>query len=112
MNTPEIQEDEMYLLLRHGDITKFNELRKQGKECNLRNADLRSLDLREMDARGLDFTDGFLRQSDLRGVDFSETVLKGVSINSARISGTLFPIELSAEEITLSLLHGTRMRYR
>jgi hypothetical protein len=27
-------------------------------------------------------------------------------------AGTLFPLELSAEEITFSLLHGTRMRYR
>ncbi|MFO7636044.1 MAG: GNAT family N-acetyltransferase [Clostridia bacterium] len=43
---------------------------------------------------------------------FSETRLDGASINAAKVSGTLFPRELSAEEITLSLLHGTRMRYR
>jgi len=112
MNTPEPQVADMYQLLRHGDVAKFNELRAQGVECDLRNADLRGMDLRQFDPRGLDMTDCFLRQSDLRGVDFSETVLNGVSISGAKISGTLFPVELSAEEINLSLLHGTRMRYR
>ncbi len=112
MNTPEIKEDEMYQLLRCGDILKFNEIRSQGKKCDLRNADLRGLDLREIDVKGLDMSNSYLRQSDLRGVDFSETVLNGVSISGSKISGTLFPIELSAEEINLSLLHGTRMRYR
>jgi hypothetical protein len=38
--------------------------------------------------------------------------LEGASINSAKISGTYFPPSLSAEEITLSLVHGTRLRYR
>jgi uncharacterized protein YjbI with pentapeptide repeats len=112
MNTPEIKQDEMYQLLRSGNIARFNELKAGGKECDLRNADLRGLDLRELDAKGLDISNGYLRQSDLRGVDLSETVLEGVSISGAKISGTLFPKELSAEEINLSLLHGTRMRYR
>lgn len=112
MNSSEIKPDDMYQLLRHGNISKFNELRAEGTKCDLRGADLRGVDLREIDAHGLDLTGCFLRQTDLRGVDFSETVLNGVSINGARISGTLFPVELSAAEITLSLLHGTRMRYR
>ena len=57
-------------------------------------------------------SDCYLRHADLRGVDFSQTRLQGASINGARISGTYFPPELSADEINLSLLHGTRMRYR
>lgn len=32
-------------------------------------------------------------------------------INGAKISGAYFPAELTASEIELSLLHGTRMRY-
>jgi len=115
MNSPEHDEHEvvdMYQLLRRGDVAKFNELRKQGAECDLCNIDLRGMDLRQLNARGLDLRNAFLRQCDLRGVDFSETVLNGVSISGAKISGTLFPVELSAEEINLSLLHGTRMRYR
>ena len=38
--------------------------------------------------------------------------LEGASIAGTKISGTYFPKELSAEEINLSLQHGTRMRYR
>jgi uncharacterized protein YjbI with pentapeptide repeats len=52
----------------------------------------------------------YLRHADLRGLDLSETNLEGASINSAKISGTYFPTTLSAEEITLSLVHGTRLR--
>lgn len=111
MSIPEIKTDDMYQLLRHGDVLRFNELRRQGVECDLRNADLRGVDLRQLEARGLDMSNCYLRQSDLRGVDLSETKLNGASIKGAKISGTLFPIELRAEEINLSLLHGTRMRY-
>jgi uncharacterized protein YjbI with pentapeptide repeats len=112
MSAPEIKQDDMYQLLRQGEILQFNQLWAEGHECDLRNADLRGLDLRQLDARGLDLSNGYLRQSDLRGIDFSETILNGVSISGAKISGTLFPSELSADEIGLSLLHGTRMRYR
>ncbi len=112
MNTPEIKQDEMYQLLRSGDVARFNQFKAEGQECDLINADLRGLDLRGLDAKGLDFTNGYMRQADLRGVDFSESRLEGVSIGGAKISGTLFPKELGAEEINLSLLHGTRMRYR
>ena len=72
----------------------------------------RHADLRGLVAGGLDMQDCYLRQADLRGVDFRKTRLEGASINGAKISGTYFPHELAAEEITLSLLHGTRMRYR
>ncbi len=112
MNSPEPEVVDMYKLLLSGNLAKFNELRRQGAECDLCNIDLRGMDLRQLDARGLDLTNAFLRQADLRGVDFSQTILNGVSISGAKISGTMFPVELSAEEINLSLLHGTRMRYR
>lgn len=111
MTSPEIKDDPMYQLLRSGEVSEFNRLRAEGKMCDLRNTDLRGLDLRDLDARGLDLRDCYFRQSDLRGVDFTQTQLEGASINGAKISGTFFPMELSPEEITLSLLHGTRMRY-
>jgi hypothetical protein len=41
----------------------------------------------------------------------SKANMDGASINACKISGVLFPAELSASEIELSLLHGTRMRY-
>jgi uncharacterized protein YjbI with pentapeptide repeats len=111
-NRPQIKDDPMYRLLREGDIEEFNTRRAAGETCDLVGCDLRTIDLRKLDARGLDFRDCYFRQADLRGVDLSQTNLEGASINAAKISGAYFPKELSAEEITLSLTHGTRMRYR
>ncbi|MCB1759612.1 MAG: pentapeptide repeat-containing protein [Gammaproteobacteria bacterium] len=105
-------DDPLYRLLREGEVEEFNTRRHSGEACNLRACDLRGLDLRKLDATGLDLRDCYLRQADLRGVDFSQTNLEGASINGAKISGTYFPAALSAEEISLSLMHGTRLRMR
>lgn len=106
-----LSKDPMYLLLREGCIKEFNAKKAAGDTCDLRGCDLRGLDLRGLETDGLDFSDCYFRQSDLRGVDFSKAKLDGASINACKISGVLFPPELSASEIELSLLHGTRMRY-
>jgi hypothetical protein len=37
--------------------------------------------------------------------------MEGVSLRGARISGVMFPAELGADEIRLSVEFGTRMRY-
>ena len=112
MAAPKIIDDPLYQLLRDGRIEEFNARRRAGETCDLKDSDLRSLDLRELDVAGLDLRHCYLRQADLRGLDFSSTLLDGASINGAKISGTYFPRELSAEEINLSLVHGTRMRCR
>jgi uncharacterized protein YjbI with pentapeptide repeats len=104
--------DPLYKLLREGRIKDFNERKKLGEKHDLRDSDFRGLDLRALDTAGLDLGGGYFRQTDLRGLDLSQTRLEHASINGARISGTLFPKELSADEILLSLQHGTRMRYR
>lgn len=109
---PLIKNDPMYRLLREGGIDEFNKRRASGEDCDLSGCDFRTLDLRQLDARGLDLSDCYFRQTDLRGVDLSEANLEGASINAAKISGAYFPAELSAEELMLSLSHGTRMRYR
>jgi uncharacterized protein YjbI with pentapeptide repeats len=106
-----ISTDPMYKLLREGCIKEFNAKKASGDKCDLKSCDLRGLDLRGLDAAGLDFSDCYFRQSDLRGIDFSRSYLRGASINACKISGVLFPDELSAAEIELSLLQGTRMRY-
>lgn len=108
---PEIKKDPMYLLLREGNIKGFNEMRKQGKNCDLTNADFRGLELQGLNADGLDFSGSYFRLADLRGVDFSKANLRGASIHEAKISGTYFPSELSSDELTMSLIRGTRMRY-
>jgi uncharacterized protein YjbI with pentapeptide repeats len=109
---PQIKDDPLYRLLREGAVDDFNSRRAAGESCDLSGCDFRTLDLRKLDARGLDLSNCYFRQADLRGLDLSATNLEGASINAAKISGTFFPVELSAEEISLSLTHGTRMRYR
>ncbi len=106
-----ISKDPMYQLLREGCIKEFNVKKAAGDKCDLKSCDLRGLDLRGLDATGLDFSDCYFRQSDLRGINFSQSNLRGASINACKISGVLFPAELTASEIELSLLQGTRMRY-
>ncbi len=103
--------DPLYRLLREGRVKDFNERRQLGDTPDLKDCDFRGLDLRGLETDGIDFSGCYFRQTDLRGIDFSHARLEGASINGAKISGTHFPHELSAEEITLSLLHGTRMRY-
>jgi uncharacterized protein YjbI with pentapeptide repeats len=112
MSEPQYKTDPLYHLLRLGHIEEFNKRRGQGETCDLVEADLRHLDLRGMDARDLDMTGCYLRDADLRGLDLRSARLDGASIHNAKISGTWFPPDLAAEEINLSLTHGTRMRYR
>jgi uncharacterized protein YjbI with pentapeptide repeats len=113
MTAPQIKSNEpLYRLLREGEIEAFNHRRSQGEQCDFRHCDFRGLDLRGIDPSGIDFTGSYFRQADLRGVDFSQSIFDQCSINGAKISGTCFPKELDAAEITLSLTHGTRMRYR
>jgi uncharacterized protein YjbI with pentapeptide repeats len=112
MAPPEIEQNSLYHLLKNGNIEEFNRQRKTGATGNLRGVDLRHVDLRGLDAAGLDLGDCYLRNADLRALDLRETNLEGASISGAKISGTYFPDVLSAEEINLSLQHGTRLRYR
>ncbi|MDD5719677.1 MAG: pentapeptide repeat-containing protein [Candidatus Krumholzibacteria bacterium] len=109
---PRITKDPMYQMLRVDDTKGFNARKAQGGTCDLRGVDLRGLDLRGLDADGLDLSGSYLRDADLRGVDLSQVHLAGCSFYGAKISGTLFPAELTAEEIRLSVELGTRVRYR
>ena len=109
---PEIKNDNLqYRLLREGHIKEFNESKARGERGDLTSSDFRGIDLRGIDADGLDLSGCYFRQGDLRGVDFTNPILEGASLHAAKISGTYFPKELSAEEILLSLQHGTRLRY-
>ncbi len=109
---PKFTKDPMYQMLRVDDTQGFNLRKAQGGTCDLRGVDLRGLDLRGLDAEGLDFSDSYFRDADLRGIDFSKAMLVGCSFYGAKVSGTLFPAELSADEIRLSVELGTRVRYR
>ncbi len=102
----------LYKILRSEDMPAFNiEKAKLTELPSFAHGDFRGLDLRGMDAKGLDFRHAYFRGADLRGVDFSKSRMEGASIASAKISGCYFPHRLQADEIVMSLNHGTRMRY-
>ena len=110
---PEMKNDEpLYRLLREGHIKEFNSQRAAGINGDLTSSDFRSIDLRGINADNIDFSGCYFRQADLRGIDFTYANLKGASIHAAKISGAYFPETFSADEITMSLLHGTRLRLR
>jgi uncharacterized protein YjbI with pentapeptide repeats len=98
-------------MLLNGQIDAFN-ARAETERPDLENADLRMADLRAVNLRRAIMRGAYLRLADLRGVDLSEADLDGASINEARISGAFFPRDISADEITLSVWRGTRMRAR
>jgi uncharacterized protein YjbI with pentapeptide repeats len=109
---PEIKSDPLYQMLRHEDIDAFNANRDVLDTSHLKSGDYRGRDLRKMNARGLDFSNAYFRNADLSGIDFRETNLEGASLMDAKISGVYFPDDLEPEEIRLSLMTGTRLRYR
>ncbi len=111
MNKPVIKQDPLYQLLRNEDIKGFNEQRDKLDNTELKSGDYRGRDLRNMNAQGLDLSNSYFRNTDLSGIDFRNTNLEGASLLDAKLSGTYFPLELSAEEIRLSRESGTRMRY-
>jgi uncharacterized protein YjbI with pentapeptide repeats len=112
MAAPIISNNPLYRLLREGKIPEFNQRIAAGEKADLTGCDFRTCNLQGLDTKGLDLSGCYFRQADLRGVDFSECEsLEGASVHGAKISGVYFPKQLRADEILLSLQHGTRLRY-
>jgi uncharacterized protein YjbI with pentapeptide repeats len=112
MPGPVISDNPLYRLLREGKIDEFNQRVAAGEQVDLTSCDFRHLNLQGLQAKGLDFSNSYFRQADLRGIDFTECLsMEGASIHAAKISGVYFPKQLDANEVLLSLEHGTRMRY-
>lgn len=107
---PRIKTDGLYQALREGHIEDFNRRSAAGETCDLTHCDFRSLDLRGWEAHGLDLSGGYFRNADLRGVDLSSCRLDGASFHDARVAGVLFPSEIGASEILMSVQLGTRVR--
>lgn len=108
---PQIKKDPLYQLLREEKTEEFNKHKAAGKKCDLTNADFRGINLQGLDASGLDFSGCYFRSADLRGIDFTKSKLEGASIHEAKVSGCYFPIEISSDELTMSIIRGTRIRY-
>lgn len=112
MSQPRQLDHPLYRLLRNDDIAAFNAQRPRDVAVDLSGGDFRGLDLRNLDADRVIFTDAYFRGADLRGLDLRHAQLEGASLAHAQISGAYFPVELSADEILMSVNFGTRLRYR
>ena len=111
MAKPKMLDDEMFQLLRVGNVADFNEKRNCSQEYDLSDTDLSRIDLRGLITDNLNFEGAYFRMTDLRGIDFRNAKMEGASFAGANISGCYFPKELRSDEILFSLEHGTRVRY-
>ncbi len=102
--------DPLYQLLRDEKVKEFNQQKVGKGNIDFHDCDFRGLDLRGLDATGVDFSGCYFRAADLRGIDFSQSKMHGASIATAQISGCLFPLNIDATEIWLSVEKGIRMR--
>ncbi len=111
INSQDLRNSNLFKAVIAENYKEFQRLREAGEIVSFASAQLRGFDLRKFDLKGLDFTGAYLRNADLRGLDLRWTNIEGASIREAKISGTRFPDGLDAQEILLSHLHGTRLRY-
>ncbi|MBK8189915.1 MAG: pentapeptide repeat-containing protein [Vampirovibrionales bacterium] len=104
-------DDQAVSLLQEERAQDFNRyVEAKGGSVDLSGAQLKGFDLRRCRLERANLTNAYLRSADLRALDLSQAKLDGASIKEARISGVLFPRDLSAHEIRLSVLYGTRLR--
>ncbi|MGD9579902.1 MAG: pentapeptide repeat-containing protein [Vampirovibrionia bacterium] len=106
-----MEKEKLQELLLDGKIKEFNKLVEDNNgDVDLSGLRLRSIDLKQICYKTINLEGTYLRASDLRGLDLSKANLKYASIKDAKIAGVLFPSNISAEEIMLSVTHGTRLR--
>jgi uncharacterized protein YjbI with pentapeptide repeats len=96
--------------LRAGDLSTFHQQIEERDVVDFTDADLRAVDMRKADISKVVLRGAYLRDADLRGVDLRDKDLEGCTFLRARISGTFFPPELSAQELRNSIDLGTRVR--
>ena len=110
MGTPHFPQDPAFAALRAGEIDAFHEQVRWRDVVDFSGTDLRGIDFRQVDLSKLILRDAYLRDADLRGCDLRHLDLAGASIHGAKIGGAYFPDNISADEIRMSLRHGTRIR--
>ena len=100
-----------YRALCDGDREAFARAVSATAVVDLSYCDLGGVDLRFADVGRIRLEGARLKGADLRGLDLSQHNLDGVTLFNARVSGTYFPRDLSADEVRLSLREGTRIRH-
>jgi len=89
----------------------FNKAVAAGQMADFTNQNLSDLDLSGFNLKNANLNGTYLRGTNLGGQDLSGASLHGASLKNAKISGCLFPPEITAEEIRLSVDLGTRLRH-
>jgi uncharacterized protein YjbI with pentapeptide repeats len=111
MAQPRFPDDPAFKSLRTGDFEAFNRFLTGHKLVDFSNSDLRGVDFRGIsDPARVKVHGAYMRDTDLRGLDLRAWDMEGCSLYHAKISGTFFPTNLTPQEISLSIQHGTRMR--
>ena len=110
MAAPKFLQDPAFRLLRVGEVEAFHKNIEGRDVVDFSGTDLRATDFRKVDLSRVVLRDAYLRDADLRGCDLRHMDLEGASLQNAKISGAYLPTNLSAEEIRMSLRHGTRLR--
>ena len=105
-----LSSDDAYLCLVNGDIDGFNAAVENRDLIDFSGTNLRGVDLRRADLSKVTIRGAHMKRADLRGLDLSSHDLHGCSINAAQISGVLFPANVPAEEVRMSVELGTRIR--
>ncbi len=88
----------------------FNRAVASGQVADFSNQNLSDLDLTGFDLRNANLSGAYLRGANLNGQDLSNAQMHGASLKQAKVSGCLFPADISAAEIRLSIDLGTRLR--
>jgi len=104
--------EDLARMLREGHADAFNAWVAAHGPADLTDANLRMADLRGVHLKGASLRGAYLRAADLRGQDLDGCDLDGASLAGAKVSGVRFPADIGADEIALSLAHGTRLRAR
>lgn len=111
MGQPRFLDDPAFKSLRLSDFDAYNRLVASKKSVDFSNADLRGVDFRGIaDTEKVTVQGSYMRDTDLRGLDLRQWDMEGCSLYHAKISGAYFPINLSPQEISMSVQLGTRMR--
>lgn len=105
-------QSELYHAIIKDEILKAHDMIAKEDVSDLHSHSFRAVDLRKLQLEGqvVNFENCYFKNTDLRGLDLSLCLLDGASFHNARVSGVLFPEELIAQEIDLSVIRGTRVR--
>lgn len=111
MAQPRFLDDLAFKALRLADFAAYNRAVAGQKRVDFSNTDLRGVDFRGIDdLTKLNVQGAYMRDADLRGLDIRTWDMEGCSLYHAKVSGAYFPATLSAQEVTMSVQHGTRIR--